>query len=54
VYCKTSSGNLIQEIKELDQIQVCNELLIKEHFIKQYKLCLMYEHCEKSTSGKID
>jgi len=30
---------LNQEIKELDQLQVCNNSLIKELFVKQYKLC---------------
>jgi len=35
---------LIQEIKELYLIQVCEELLIKELFIHQYKVCLMYEN----------
>jgi len=44
VYSKNSSWKLIQEIKELYQIQVCNELLIKELFINQYKLCLVYEN----------
>jgi len=36
--------NLIQEIKELYLIQVCEELLIKEPFVKQSKLCLMNEN----------
>jgi len=31
---------LNQEIKELDQLQVYNDLLIKELFVKQYKLML--------------
>jgi len=35
----------MQEIKELDQIQVCNELLIKEPFIKHNRLCSIYENC---------
>jgi len=35
---------LNQEIKELDQLEVYNDLLIKELFIHQYKLCLMYEN----------
>jgi len=30
---------LIQKIKELDQLQVYNDLLIKEPFVKQYRLC---------------
>jgi len=30
---------LNQEIKELDQLEVYNDLLIKELFVKQYKLC---------------
>jgi len=30
---------LIQEIKELDQLQVYNDSLIKNLFVKQYKLC---------------
>jgi len=30
---------LNQEIKKLDQLQVYNDLLIKELFFKQYKLC---------------
>jgi len=30
---------LNQEIKELDQLQVYNDSLIKELFVKQYKLC---------------
>jgi len=42
---KTVLEKLIQEIKELYQIQVCNELLIKELSVKQYKLCLVYENC---------
>jgi len=35
---------LNKKIKELDLIQVCEELLIKELFIRQYKLCLIYEN----------
>jgi len=42
---KTVLEKLNQEIKELYQVQVCNELLIKELLIKQYKLCLVYENC---------
>jgi len=30
---------LNQEIKEVDQLQVYNDLQIKEIFVKQYKLC---------------
>jgi len=35
---------LIQEMKELYLIQVCEELLIKEPVVKQSKLCLMNEN----------
>jgi len=40
---------LNQEIKKLDQLQVYNDLLIKELFIHQYKLCLTYENYLYST-----
>jgi len=30
---------LNQEIKELDQLQIYNDFLIKELFINQYNLC---------------
>jgi len=43
---------LIQEIKELYLIQVCEELLIKEPFVKQSKLCLMNENYLYSISVK--
>ena len=36
---KTVLEKLNQEIKESDQLQVYNDLLIKEVFVKQYKLC---------------
>jgi len=36
---KTILEKLNQEIKELYQLQVYNDLLIKKPFIKQYKLC---------------
>jgi len=36
---KTILEKLNQEIKELYQLQVYKDLLIKELFIKQYKLC---------------
>jgi len=42
---KTNCYRLIQEIKEFDQIQVFNELLIQEPFIKQDRLCLIFENC---------
>jgi len=44
MYSKPVLEKLIQEIKELYLIQVCNELQIKELFIKQYKLHLVYEN----------
>jgi len=35
---------LNQEIKELDQLQVYKNSLIKNFFVKQYKLCKVYEN----------